>query len=47
MIVSAKIGLYPENRLVRGNFAILILILLTEEQLDGLFSLFIRFGNLG
>ena len=39
MIVSAKIGLYPENRLVRGNFAIQILILLAEEQLDALFSL--------
>ena len=36
MIVSAKIGLYLADRLVRGNFAILILILLTEPQLDTL-----------
>ena len=47
MIVSAKIGLYPENRLARGNFAILILILLTKEQLNAQFILFIRFGDLG
>ena len=47
MIVSAKIGFYLEDHLVRGNFAILILVLLAEPQLDTLLPLFIGFGDLG
>jgi len=47
MIASARIGLYLENRVFRGNFAILILILFTEEQLDALLPLFICYGDLG